>query len=263
MAANGRGRFVWYELMTTDPEAAKKFYTDVVGWGTAPFEGAVGMEYTMWLKGKTPDTAIGGLMELPAEARQGGVPPHWLGYVAVPDVDAAAKRAEKLGGRIVHGPEDIPQVGRFAILADPQGAALAAFKGAQEMSHEDKDPDTGDVSWHELATTDHEAAFDFYSDLFGWKQQQAMDMGEAGVYQMYGRGEKMLGGMYNKTDGQPGPPAWLYYSVVDDLDGAVKKVKKNGGRIVVEPMEVSGGSRVAVGIDPQGAAFGLHELARS
>ena len=90
----------------------------------------------------------------------------WLGYVAVPDVDAAAKRAEKLGGRIVHGPEDIPQVGRFAILADPQGAALAAFKGAQEMASEDKDPDTRDVSWHELATTDHEAAFDFYSDLF-------------------------------------------------------------------------------------------------
>ncbi len=89
-----------------------------------------------------------------------------------------------------------------------------------------------------------------------------MDMGEAGVYQMYGVGEKMLGGMYNKTD-QPGPPAWLYYAVVDDLDGAVKKIGKNGGTVVVEPMEVPGGSRIAVGIDPQGAAFGLHGLARS
>ena len=87
-------------------------------------------------------------------------------------------------------------------------------------------------------------------------------MGDGFLYQMYGIGEKMLGGMYDKTEKQPGPPAWLYYTVVDDLDGAVKKTKKNGGTIVVEPMEVPGGSRVAVGIDPQGAAFGLHELAK-
>lgn len=263
MAADGRGRFVWYELMTTDPEAAKKFYSDVVGWNTAPFEAAEGMDYTMWLKGKTPDTAIGGLMELPEEARKGGVPPHWLGYVAVPDVDAAAKRAEKLGGRVVHGPEDIPKVGRFAILADPQGAVLAAFKGAQEMPFEDKDPVAGEVSWNELATTDWEGAYDFYADLFGWEKQQAMDMGEAGVYQMYGRGEKMLGGMYNKSDDQPFPAAWLYYVSIGDLDAAVKKITKNGGKVIVEPMEVPGGSRIAVGVDPQGAAFGLHEPARS
>lgn len=115
------------------------------------------------------------------------------------------------------------------------------------------------MSWHELATTDHEAAFEFYSELIGWEKQEAMDMGEAGVYQMYGRpGGEMLGGMYNKTADQPGPPAWLYYVVVRDLKAAIKKVRSGGGKIVVEPMEVPGGSRIAVGIDPQGAAFGLH-----
>ena len=259
MADNGRGKFVWHELMTTDPEAAKGFYTDVVGWSTAPFEGSP-IPYTMWMKG---ETAVGGLMELPDEAGQAGAPPHWLGYVAVPDVDATATQAKKLGGHVVHGPADIPDVGRFAIIADPQGAVLAAFKGTQEMQREDSDPEPGDVSWSELATTDHEAAFDFYSDLFGWEKQQAMDMGEAGVYQMYGRGEKMLGGMYNKTADQPFPPAWLYYISIGDLDAAVKKITKKGGKIIVEPMEVPGGSRIAVGIDPHGAAFGLHERAAS
>lgn len=255
-----RGKFVWYELMTTDPSAARDFYTDVIGWNTVPYEGAE-MPYTMWTKGETMDSAIGGLMELPAEARAGGVPPHWLGYAAVPDVDATAARVEELGGHVIMGPQDIPNMGRFVIFADQQGAALAAYTGSQEMPTEDREPGSGDVSWHELATTDHESAFDFYSDLFGWKKSEAMDMGDAGVYQMYNRGDRMLGGMYNKSADQPGPPAWLYYISIGDLDGAVGKVKANGGRIIVEPMEVPGGSRIAVGLDPQGAAFGLHQRA--
>ena len=258
MAKTRRGKFVWYELMSTNPDAAKKFYTDVIGWKTQPFENATGMDYTMWVKGETP---VGGLMELPEEARKGNVPSHWVGYVAVPDVDKTAKRAVELGGRVVHGPADIPEVGRFAILADPQGAVIAVYKSSQEMAPTDADPEKGDVSWHELATTDWEGAFDYYADLFGWEKQQAMDMGEAGTYQMYGLGEKVLGGMYNKSDKQPGPPAWLYYITIDDLDATVARVKKDGGQIVVEPMEVPGGSRIAVGIDPHGAAFGLHELA--
>src|SRR5687767_12314179 len=257
---NHRGKFVWYELMTTDPSAAEAFYTDVVGWKALPFEGAE-IPYTMWAKGETPETSVGGVMELPAEARAGGVPPHWLGYVAVPDVDATATQVKKLGGRVIMGPKDIPNVGRFVIFADPQGAAIAAFKGTQEMPVEDRDPEPGDVSWHELATTDHEGALDFYSDLFGWKKSEAMDMGEGNLYQMYNRGDRMLGGMYNKSADQPFPPNWLYYISIRDLDAAVGRVKANGGKIIVEPMEVPGGSRIAVGIDPQGAAFGLHQRA--
>jgi hypothetical protein len=261
MAESQRGKFVWYELLTTDPDAAQGFYKDVIGWKTAPYDDAP-MPYTMWMK---DETAIGGVMELPEDARKRGVPPHWMGYVTVPDVDAAATRAEKLGGRKIMGPDDIPNVGRFAILADPQGAAITAFKGSQEMTPpEHAEPGPGDFSWHELATTDHEAAFDFYSDLFGWEKQEAMDMpGDAGVYQMYGLDGNMLGGMYNKTGDQPFPPGWLYYITIGDLDKAVGKVKKQGGKIIVEPMEVPGGSRIAVGIDPQGAAFGLHQRAAS
>ncbi len=262
--ANHRGQFVWYELMTTDPAAAQKFYTDVIGWDTQPFEGAP-IPYTMWTKGDDP---VGGVFEIPADAGKEGVKPHWMGHVGVPDVDATAARVKELGGSVIMGPDDVPNVGRFVVFKDPQGAVIAAFKGLQEMPIKGGEPEPGDVSWRELATTDHEGAFAFYSDLFGWEKQEAMDMGEAGVYQMYGREGRMLGGMYNKGPGlpdadqlkaEPGPPAWLYYFRVRDLDQAVRKVKKKRGTIVVEPMEVPGGSRIAVGIDPQGAAFGLHQ----
>lgn len=252
-----RGEFVWYELMTTDTDAAQRFYGDVVGWGTQPFDGAP-IPYTMWTKG---ETSVGGLMEVPAEE----APPSWMAHVAVDDVDATAARAEELGATILAGPESVPNVGRWVVLQDPQGAVIAAFRAEQETDAAPGDePAPGDVSWHELGTTDYESAFEFYSELFGWVKQETMDMGEGGVYQMYGRpGGRMLGGMYDRAEGMPGPdqPAWLYYVRVADLDEAVGKVEEGGGTIVVEPMEVPGGSRIAVGIDPQGAAFGLHEAA--
>ena len=255
MAQDRRGTFVWYELMTTDSPAAQAFYKDVVGWGTTPFEGGP-IPYTMWQNGETP---VGGVFEIPKEGEH-AAPPSWMAHVAVPDVDATAAQVKKLGGKILMGPQDVPNVGRYVVFADPQGAVIAAFRGVNEMGP-DADPEPGDVSWRELATTDYEKAFDFYSELFGWEKQDAIDMGEAGVYQMYGVAGRMLGGMYDKTADQPGPPAWLYYIRVKDLDSAVATVRDKGGKIVVEPMEVPGGSRIAVGLDPQGAAFGLHQAA--
>lgn len=255
MSQPSTGRFVWYELMTSDPDAAIAFYTDVIGWGTQPFEGAP-MPYTMWTKGETP---VGGVMEMPAEAES---PPTWMAHVAVDDVDAVAARVEERGGTILNGPDSLPEVGRWVVFADPQGAVISAYRPETEMSPRSEEPEPGDVSWHELGTTDHEAAFEFYSDLFGWEKQEALDMGEAGVYQMYGlAGGPMLGGMFDRSEGMPGPdqPAWLYYIRVADLDAVVEKIRANGGTIVVEPMEVPGGSRIAVGLDPQGAAFGLHQ----
>ena len=252
--SNHRGKFVWYELMTTDTDAAEAFSTGVVGWGTQPFEGGP-IPYTMWTKGEAP---VGGLMEIPEQA---DAPPTWMAHVAVEDVDATAARAQELGATILAGPQDVPNVGRYVVFKDPQGAVIAAFRGEQEMAGAPGEPEPGDISWHELMTTDWEAAWDFYADLFGWEKQEALDMGEAGVYQMYGRpGGQMLGGMYNKTADQPGP-AWLYYIRVADLDGTVELVKSGGGKIVVDPMEVPGGSRIAVAVDPQGAAFGLHQVA--
>ncbi len=249
-----RGRFVWYDLMTSDPDAAVGFYDKVIGWGTTQWEGSA-MPYTMWTNGETP---IGGLMELPQEAVDAGAPPHWLVYIGTPDVDATVSQAKKLGGHVIKAPMDIPTVGRFAVLADPQGAVFCVFAPESEAPGHEGPPQPGEFSWHELATTDHEAAFKFYNALFGWDKTEVMDMGEAGLYQMYGRKEVTLGGMFNKPSEMPGPPFWLLYVMVDDVNKAVETAKEHGGQLLNGPMEVPGGDLIAQCMDPQGAAFAIH-----
>jgi predicted enzyme related to lactoylglutathione lyase len=248
------GQFVWYDLMSSDPAGAQDFYTKLIGWGTKPWEGG-DQPYTLWTNRETP---VGGVVELPEEARAAGAPPHWLAYVAVEDIRATAARAEKLGGSVLHGPTDIPDVGSWAVLTDPQGALFAVYQSAQEQPGEAAEPEVGCFSWHELATTDYKGAFSFYSELFGWKPGEAMDMGEAGIYQLYGGGGAPLGGMFNKPNEMPGPPMWLYYVKVADVNEAVSKVAELGGRVVNGPMEVPGGDLIAQCFDPQGALFALH-----
>src|SRR5688572_16400218 len=142
------GRFVWHELATTDPGAAQKYYKKVIGWGTAPFEGSdPDKPYTMWTSGQTPQ---GGVMELPEMARKDGAPPHWLTYVGVADADKTAAKVKQLGGKVLHGPESIPNVGRFAVLADPQGAVFAVIKGEGDPPPAGE-PGPGAFSWHELS----------------------------------------------------------------------------------------------------------------
>lgn len=255
MANVPRGRFVWYELMTTDPDAAQAFYGNVVGWTAEPWMG--GPEpYTVWKNG---DSGIGGVMNLPDEAVQGGAPPHWLAHIAVPDVDASVERATSKGGTLYAGPMDVPTVGRFAVLGDPQGAVFAVFAPEGEAPGHDGMARPGEFSWHELTTSDHQAAFDFYSDLVGWEKTGEFDMGEMGMYQMYGQGEATYGGMMDQPPGDPMPPRWLFYVRVADLDATIERVRNNGGQLLHGPMEVPGGDHVAICMDPQGAAFALHE----
>ena len=258
MSDTPRGRFCWYDLMTTDPDGAKSFYGRVAGWGTTVWDGGVG-PYTMWTNGEQP---LGGVMELPESARTAGSPPHWLAYVSTPDVDATAKRVAELGGKVLVPPAGIPTVGRYAVFADPQGACFAGFTPEADTPGHDAAPQVGEFSWHELATTDLDAAWAFYSDLFGWVKTEAMDMGPAGLYQMYGREGQMLGGIYNKPAEMPFPPHWLQYVRVPDVHQAVEVVKELGGQVLNGPMEVPGGSWIAQCMDPQGAAFAVHHTAK-
>jgi predicted enzyme related to lactoylglutathione lyase len=255
--ANPHGRFVWYELMSTDPDAAVPFYESVIGWGTKPWEGGE-RPYTMWTTSEKPS---GGVMQLPEEAAAAGAPPHWLAYIFVSDTDAAVARATELGATVLVPRTEIPSEGCFAVLCDPQGATFALFTPEREAPGPEIQPQAGEFSWNELITTDHEAAFDFYSALFGWQKAEAMDMGEMGLYQMYGRGGPPLGGMFNQPAEMPGPPRWLYYARVDDVHQAVERVREAGGQVLNGPMEVPGGDYVAQCMDPQGAAFALHSTA--
>ncbi len=248
-----RGRFVWYDLMTSDPAKAQAFYTKVCGWGTQPWEGEV--PYTMWTVGTTP---IGGVMPQPNP----GAPPHWLAYISCSNTDETVKLAQSLGAQVFVQPKDIPKVGRFAILADPQGAVFAAFASSNPPPP-DGDPKVGEFSWHELATTDYAAGFNFYEKLFGWEKREDHDMGPMGVYRLFGRNGRETGGMFNKPAEMAGvPPHWLQYVMVDSSSAAADRVKAAGGQVLNGPMEVPGGTWIAQCMDPQGAAFAVHSKAR-
>ncbi len=246
------GRFVWHELLTTDTEGAKAFYSEVIGWTTTAFSGS---DYQIWMVG---EMSAGGLMKLPAEAREAGAPTHWMGYVEVGDVDASARQAVELGGKILMPAADIPDVGRFAIIADPQGATLALFRSTKP-GEPAKWADPGHLGWAELNTTDWKSAWKFYSTMFGWKPTRSMEMGEEfGEYFMFGTDSKdSMGGMSNAAKVMHAPAHWLHYIQVGDIDAAVKTIAKKGGKVLNGPMEVPGGDRVAQCQDPQGGFFGI------
>jgi predicted enzyme related to lactoylglutathione lyase len=251
-----QGRFLWYELQTTDIDAASAFYRKIIGWDSKPSEMVADMKYTIVSAG---DNQVGGIMELPKELQAAKVPPHWMGYCGCDDVDQTVAKAKKLGATVHFGPHDIPNVGRFAALADPQGAAIALLTPAYDPGP-DNEPAIGQVSWHELLTTDYTAAWKFYQALFGWDEMQSMDMGpELGTYFMFGRNGRMLGGMFNKSASMPMPPNWCYYVRVKDCKEAASLTTANGGKIMNGPMEVPNeGGLVAQAMDPQGAVFALH-----
>jgi predicted enzyme related to lactoylglutathione lyase len=200
-------------------------------------------------------------MKLPEQAAKMGAPPHWMANVQVDDVDAAAALAKKLGGQVHKQPEDIPTVGRFAVIADPQGASISIFKpdgGTMDLHDNTKE---GEFCWCELLTSDSAAAFKFYSELCGWKILQEMDMGPMGTYRIYGIGDKQLGGMMTTPKGAPMPPMWMYYVETSDLDAAQARATRRGAKVINGPMDVPGGRMVQL-TDPQGAAFALHQQAK-
>ncbi len=249
------GRWLWMELLTPEPEASAVFYSRVFGWGTELFRGA-GLPYTIFTANGSP---IGGLLRLPNL-----VPPEasWIGYLGVPDVDAAVERALALGGRIHRPATDVPTVGRFAVLADPFGASFAVYRPLSGTATGVESPAVGDFAWYELSTDDVDRAFDFYSQITGWKRGPAHDLGLFGPYQIYSRERLPLGGIYARSPAGP-TPSWLSYVRVAELEPALGRVRAAGGRIVQAAQEVPGGDRVATCADPQGARFALQEVTRA
>jgi len=247
------GDFVWYELLTTNTEGATAFYKRVIGWDAADSE-LPGMAYTILTAGAD---RIGGLMALPDEARAEGAPPGWMGYIAVDDVDAYAKTAKEAGGSIRRVPDDIPGVGRFAVVADPHGAVFTLFQGTGEAPPPAAPDAPGHIGWHELYAGDREEAFKFYATLFGWTKSDAIDMGAMGTYQMFATGSgRAVGGMVTKMAHQP-RPYWLYYVNVEAIDAAAARATEGGGQLVHGPSEVPGGLWIVQMTDPQGAMFAM------
>ena len=251
--ADIRGRFIWHELMTTDTDAAAAFYSKVVPWKTQDS----GMpSYTLWMAGKTQ---VGGLTGLRPDGADASAPPHWIVYIATPDVDATVAEAQRLGGKVLKSATDIPNMGRYAVLADPQGAAFAVYTPPgppPEGAGASGGP--GEFGWHELATTDYASALNFYTQLFGWEKGPGHDMGAMGVYQLINHRGAQVGGAYN-LQAPSTPPHWLSYVRVADCAKATAAAKGAGGRVLHGPIEVPGGSWITMLMDPQGGAFAVLE----
>lgn len=245
------GRFVWYELLTTDIAAARAFYGSVVGWG-AQEASTPEFAYVLFTADRDP---VSGLMDLPQEARNMGATPRWVGYVAVDDVDARAERIRRLGGAIYLPPTDT-NIGRIAVVADPQTATLALVDRLRHGQTESGDMDeAGRVGWHELFAADGSKAFAFYGEVFDWRQTDA-NTDPLPSYHLFAAGGRTIGGMFTKHARAP-VPFWLYYFNVGDIDMALRRVEEGGGLISLGPLDLPGNSGIARCIDPQGAMFAL------
>ena len=248
-----KGKFTWYELMTTDTKAAEAFYKRVIGWTTKD-SGQASHPYTILSAGKSD---VGGMMTLPKEACDAGARPGWGGYIAVDDVDAFVTKVEGKGGRVHHPTTEIPGVVRFAVVADPWGAVFTLFRGLSKEGPVPAAPGTpGTIGWHELHAGDGPKAFEFYSDLFGWTKSEAMDMGPMGLYQIFSTGNEPVGGVMTKPPQVPAP-FWAYYINVPAIDDTLARAKEAGAQILMGPSEVPGGSWIAQLTDPQGAFFAV------
>ncbi len=248
-----KGKFVWYEYMGNDLDAAVDFYKRVVPGWTMSDSGMTSFPYKIASVGSH---GVAGFLTIPEPAKAMGAPPCWTGYIWVEDVDAALPELEKAGGSLKNGPMDIPGIGRFAVVADPYGAMFTIFRDASSNPNPAPAPDTeGMFGWRELHAGDGKGALDFYISQFGWKKESEFDMGSMGVYHLFHTGFEQ-GGIMTKAPQVPGP-FWLYYIHVDALDAAIERIKANGGNVAHGPTQVPGGQWVVQAIDPQGGFFAL------
>ncbi|MCJ2022445.1 VOC family protein [Methylobacterium sp. E-065] len=251
------GTPIWFELNASDQDAAHAFYEAVAGWQVLP---SPMPEHGGYRIAHADGTPVAGIRPSMPEAP--GLP-GWAVYLATRDVDALASRVVELGGRIPFGPIDIPHVGRFAMVCDPQGVVFAVMNAARPGESRAFGPvplgterTLGQGVWIELATPDPEAALAFYGTLFGWEVLGAMPMGAMGAYTFIGRGDLRPGAVMSSA--ATGAPArWNWYVHVADIDAAVATVRARGGTVLQGPDPIPGGSYSANIADPAGNRIGL------
>ena len=245
--------FVWYELMTEDVAGAARFYSAVLNWSITD----AGIPSRVYLLAAADGAQHAGLMPVPDDARARGARPGWLGYLGVDDVDGSVIKVVSRGGTLKRQPENIPAVGRFAVVADAHGAPFVLFSALTATTGAAAMPDAiGRVGWHELQAGHGEDAFAFYTNLFGWSEAGAIDMGEHGPYRLFAANGATIGGIMTRLPTVT-HPHWLFYFTVSGLHAALARVTAEGGTLVIGPHQVPGGRWIAHCEDPQGAAFSL------
>jgi predicted enzyme related to lactoylglutathione lyase len=249
------GEFTWVDLGTSDTEAAARFYAELLGWEAQPAEPVEESGgYGFFLHdGKQ----VGGYGPLPE-----GAHPAWTGYVKVADADETAEKIKQAGGNVFFDPMDLPaDAGRMAVAMDPQGAVFAftqqgSHHGAQLVN------EVGSWTWNQLATNDMKGAADFYGQVFGWQLEKSPDAPPDSPFSMWQvegqRWPEGLAGAGAMGDEIPAgtPPHWMVYFGVGDADAASETVRQHGGQVLLEGLDIPVG-RLAVYVDPQGAAFAV------
>lgn len=239
------GTISWSDLGTSDPDAARSFYSSLFGWVPDDLPIPDGGTYTMMkLEGK--DAAA-------LSSAQEGMPTFWSTYVTVDSVNDSAAKAAELGATVIAEPFDVMDAGRMAVIQDPTGAMFCLWEANESIGAEIVNG-PGALTMSQLNTGDPEGALEFYSALFGWRGE-AIEGGPAPWWGLY-NGEQMAGGMMQMPAEMGAPPHWLNYFGTEDVDEAMGRVGELGGQVMVEPMDVPGG-RIAVVQDGQGAVFGL------
>jgi predicted enzyme related to lactoylglutathione lyase len=254
MSESGKpaGGFVWHDLMTTDFERSIAFYEALFGWTFETMPMGDGPDYTMIKAGGKP---IGGIVP---QEESDGIPSHWLGYVAVDDVDATVAAAEEAGGVAPIPGTDIPSVGRFAVVAGPHGGTVSPFRSLEGSAEEPPAPPApGAFCWDQLVARDPEAAAHFYEAAFGWGVV-AKEIEGAGTYWVFqSKGGDRAGMIQAPPHGEDHPDFWLAYVEVADVDEATRKVGELGGEILMPPADIPGVGRFSVTADPTGALLAL------
>lgn len=250
------GRPIWYELSSrpADRAAAEDFYAALFGWKIAD-AGMDGFDYHLASSDKD---MVAGMMAMPDDVPQ--MPPFWMIYFGVNDADQAVSDATAAGASVHRPPADIPGTGRFALLADPQGAGFGILEPLpmdddETQGHAFDQGKSGHGNWNELMSSDPKAGLEFYSSLFGWSKSTSVPMGEMGVYQLFSHDGADIGGM----QGQGNAPGsmWLPYFGYDGVDDAISRIEELGGSVIHGPQEVPGGAFIAIARDVQGAHFAV------
>lgn len=254
MANPNHGRFTWHELMTTDPAGAAAFYDGLLGWTSQEVDMGPAGTYRLFLQG---GKQIAGAM-----AAQPGVPSAWLVYVGADDPDATIARVPEHGGKVLVEPTTVPDMVRFAVAVDPQGACFGVLKGLGPGANApppEGPPAPGTFCWDELYTTDQAAAGKFYGALFGWTGKVGDD--DPMKYWHWMNAGRDIGGMMDLMSPHA-PPHWLGYVAVADVDASTAKVRDLGGEVLMDPMAIEKVGKLSVVQDPTGATFALFRSGR-
>src|SRR3954471_23267009 len=246
------GTFSWADVTTTEQDAAKRFYSGLFGWQADDRPVGDGVYYSMM---KLGGRAVAAISPQPQQQRDAGVPPMWNNYVTVESADSAADRAGELGATVHAPPFDVMDVGRMAVIQDPQGAFFMVWEPRASIGAELVNA-PGALAWNELGSPDPAESADFYGSLFGWTVEEME--GSPTPYLIVRNGERTNGGIREMGE-EPAPPHWMPYLGVDDAERAVARAGEFGGSTLMGPVPAGPGRQIGVIRDPQGAVFGIYQ----